>query len=173
MTDLEELREANKRLFERNIELQNAVRLTFEHLVDPAFGPSLTQLQAVICKTLHMENVFERARAVVGGVEHESVIDHLAAHDTPRERSALLVEEAVRLVHGDRDADYGSPIEDFTRTAALWSGILGHPVTAQDVALCMVCVKLSRQVHKSKQDNLTDSIGYLLCLHWINEDAAT
>ena len=164
MTELEELREANKRLVDRNMELHNAVRFTYEHFADAAFGMPLDKLQAVVCKALRVPNVFERARAAVGGVEGQ---------DTPRERSALLVDEAVRLVHGDRDTDYGSPTEDFTRTAALWSGILGHTVTAQDVALCMVCVKLSRQVHRAKRDNLTDSIGYLLCLHWIEQEAAS
>ncbi len=68
--------------------------------------------------------------------------------------------EADRLVNGDRQADYGHPLDDFTRTAAMWSAILGAPVTADQVGLCMIAVKLSRQVNHPKRDNMTDAAGY-------------
>jgi hypothetical protein len=71
-----------------------------------------------------------------------------------------ILEEAQRLVHGDRQADYGHPLDDFTRTAAMWSAILGAAVTAEQVGLCMMAVKISRQCNKPKRDNLTDAAGY-------------
>lgn len=72
--------------------------------------------------------------------------------------SVLL--EAQGLVHGDRGADYGHPLDDFSRTAAMWSAILGFPVTAEQVGLCMIAVKISRQCNASKRDNLVDISGY-------------
>lgn len=74
--------------------------------------------------------------------------------------SETILQEAQRLVHGDRQADYGHPLDDFTRTAAIWSAILGHHVTAEQVGLCMIGVKLSRQVNHPKRDNMTDAAGY-------------
>lgn len=71
-----------------------------------------------------------------------------------------ILKEAQRLVHGDRGEDYGHPIDDFSRTAAMWSAILGHPITAEQVGLCMCAVKLSRQVNKPKRDNMVDLAGY-------------
>lgn len=71
-----------------------------------------------------------------------------------------ILEEAQKLVYGDRQASYGHPLDDFTRTAAMWSAILGHPVTAQQVGLCMCAVKISRQVNAPKRDNLVDLAGY-------------
>lgn len=72
-----------------------------------------------------------------------------------------ILEEAQRLVHGDRGADYGHPIEDFTRTGRIWGAILGtDPVPPAKVALCMIGVKLSREVHAPKRDNRTDIAGY-------------
>ncbi len=76
-----------------------------------------------------------------------------------------ILQEAQRLVYGDRGADYGHPLDDYSRTAALWSAIVGHPVTAEQAILCMIAVKISRQVNKPKRDNLTDIAGYAECLH--------
>ncbi|MBN2447716.1 MAG: hypothetical protein JXO22_13365, partial [Phycisphaerae bacterium] len=58
------------------------------------------------------------------------------------------------------------PREDFTRTAQLWTGILaaklreGAQVSAMEVPLCMIAVKLARQAHRYKRDNLVDIAGY-------------
>ena len=71
-----------------------------------------------------------------------------------------VLEEANSLVHGNRGDDYGHPIDDFTKTATMWSVILGVPVTAEQVGLCMCCVKISRQLNKPKRDNMVDLAGY-------------
>ena len=83
------------------------------------------------------------------------------------EKKITIADEAVALVYGDRQNSYGTPTEDFTRTGKIWSAILGADVSPKQVALCMVGVKLSREVHKPKRDNLVDGIGYLLCAHRI------
>lgn len=71
-----------------------------------------------------------------------------------------ILEEAQRLVHGDRGADYGHPLDDFSKTAKLWAVILGKEITAEQVALCMCMVKVSRELNRHKRDNLTDLCGY-------------
>lgn len=71
-----------------------------------------------------------------------------------------ILEEANQITAGARAADYGSVKDDFGRTAALWSILIGAPVTPMQVALCMVALKLSRQCHKPKRDNLIDIAGY-------------
>lgn len=83
-----------------------------------------------------------------------------------------VLEEAQRLVHGDRQADYGHPLDDFTRTAQIWSAILGHPVTAEQVGLCMIGVKISRQVNHPKRDNMTDAAGYAGTVQMVIEERA-
>lgn len=72
--------------------------------------------------------------------------------------SVLL--EAQGLVHGARQDAYGHPVHDFTRTAKMWSAILGVEVSASQVGLCMCAVKISRQCNRPKRDNMVDLAGY-------------
>jgi hypothetical protein len=81
-----------------------------------------------------------------------------------------ILQEAQRLVHGDRGADYGHPIEDFTRTGKMWAAILGlDQVSAEQVGLCMIALKISRQCHRPKRDNLTDAAGYAETVQMISD----
>lgn len=87
-----------------------------------------------------------------------------------RTESESILQEAHRLTHGDRRADYGHPLDDYTRTAALVSALLAHKLkeslTADEMALAMVCVKLSRQIHRPKRDNTVDGAGYF----WVAQE---
>jgi hypothetical protein len=77
-----------------------------------------------------------------------------------------ILDEAMRITATVRHNDYGHPRNDFARTAQMWSGILAGKlrdcaqITADDVPLCMIAVKLARQAHRHKRDNLVDIAGY-------------
>jgi hypothetical protein len=93
------------------------------------------------------------------------VVDSAVMVRPARPREGIL-DEAARLTAGTRHNDYGHPRDDFARTALMWTGILaeklrpGCEVTAMDVPLCMIAVKLARQAHRHKRDNLVDVAGY-------------
>jgi len=74
--------------------------------------------------------------------------------------------EANNLVNGERQGDYGTPRENYTGIAKVWSGILSpilkRDITPSEAALMMVGLKLQRQAMKHKRDNLVDAHGYLL-----------
>jgi hypothetical protein len=92
-----------------------------------------------------------------------------------------VVAEAGKLVHGARQASYSHPFDDFSRTAALANALfqkklyawadramtagLTEPTPeffdAEFVATFMVLVKLSREAHQHKRDNLVDAAGYV------------
>lgn len=85
------------------------------------------------------------------------------------ERESVL-NEAERLVHGARNVDYGHPLDDFGRTAKMWTAILGVPITAEQVGLCMCAVKISRQCNRPKRDNMVDLAGYAETVQWIGDE---
>ena len=76
------------------------------------------------------------------------------------EEKKTILEEAQSAVYGDRQNDYGTVTENFSTIAKLWSAVLKAEVTAEQVGLCMVQVKISRQMFKPKRDNLVDGAGY-------------
>lgn len=75
-----------------------------------------------------------------------------------------ILQEAQRLVYGDRGAAYGHPIDDYTRTGRMWGAILGLPdIDPRLCCLMMAAVKISREVNAPKRDNRTDLAGYAEC----------
>jgi hypothetical protein len=90
-----------------------------------------------------------------------------------------ILEEAMRIVDGDRRAAYGHPSDNFASTASMWVAYLsmrisslcnvsyekavamiGPAMDAESVADMMVLVKMSRNANKRKRDNLVDAAGY-------------
>ena len=90
------------------------------------------------------------------------------ANMTPEDIAAY----AARLVSDDRQHEYGHPLDNLDRAARIWSVIIDHPVTAEQVALCMIGMKIARQVHKPKPDTVVDVIGYALTLHMVEVERA-
>jgi hypothetical protein len=80
-----------------------------------------------------------------------------------------ILQEADRLIHGDRNKDYHHPLDDYTATAKIWSGILGPKLTAditpEEAMLCMVGMKMSRLSRNfNHRDSLVDMAGYAGCI---------
>lgn len=81
-----------------------------------------------------------------------------------------ILEEAMALTDGDRQDAYGHPLDDFTKTAAMWEQVLGVTVTAEQMALCMILVKVSRLTHKYKRDSVVDIAGYANTLQMLIDE---
>ncbi len=84
------------------------------------------------------------------------------------------LEEALEIAGGgSRQQMYGHPIHNMRRTAQIWSGILGIDVTEEEVALCMIGVKLARESFRPQRDNLVDISGYGLVYEQIRRGRET
>lgn len=90
------------------------------------------------------------------------------ASDNGRKR---CLDEAGRIIAGDRDAQYGKPEDNFKRIATIWSVILGVGVTEEDVAMMMVGLKVARYANKSgfQADTWIDIAGYSACGYEVGE----
>lgn len=72
-----------------------------------------------------------------------------------------ILDEASRLTHGNRDKNYGTPLVNHQRIAAIWSVILGVDITPSQVALCMAGVKIARLVATpDHEDSFIDGAAY-------------
>lgn len=85
------------------------------------------------------------------------------------ESSDDILEEALNITRGSRNASYGPPDQDFRRTAGMWSALFaaklrqGETFEPRDVALAMILLKTSRETHQRKRDNWVDIAGYARC----------
>lgn len=92
-----------------------------------------------------------------------------AVHESLQPKETIL-EEAQRLITGDRNRTYDHPLDNFQRIADIWSVVLGIKVTAEQVGLCMVGVKLAREAYMPKRDNLVDGAGYFGTVQMVIEE---
>lgn len=70
--------------------------------------------------------------------------------------------EAAKIIAGDRDRQYGAPEDNLGRIAAIWSVLFAREVTAADVAMAMVGLKMARYAANSgfQPDTWIDIAGY-------------
>jgi hypothetical protein len=72
-----------------------------------------------------------------------------------------LLDDAARLINGERDAVYGPPVINHTRIAALWSAYLGFDIAPSEVAIMLGLVKVSRlAASPDHEDSYTDLAAY-------------
>lgn len=72
-----------------------------------------------------------------------------------------VLTEADNLINGARRVVYGDAYDSFVVVAQLWSVVLGREVTPREVALCMIMLKIGRDLTGGrKRDNLVDMAGY-------------
>lgn len=74
----------------------------------------------------------------------------------------LILSAAMQCICKDREDLYGSPKESFEKTAKLWSAYIGFGISAEDVAIMMTLLKISRiSTGKTNYDNYIDAAGYI------------
>lgn len=80
-----------------------------------------------------------------------------------------IFRKAEEIIHGDRERTYGDPGINLRRIASFWNAYLSNKtidndefvIDEDDVAMMMVLLKIARQQHEYKEDNLIDAAGYL------------
>lgn len=78
-----------------------------------------------------------------------------------RKETKSILEEAIDILNGSRQCDYGDPVESFKRIAQL-ANLMSNSNDFTPVKCCIVMIasKLTRESHKHKRDNLVDLCGY-------------
>lgn len=79
------------------------------------------------------------------------------------------LEKANALITGDRQQTYGPPVKNMAMIAKRWTmwlrsqGKLAErqEIEPHDVPMMMLEAKISREMHRGKEDNPVDGCGYL------------
>lgn len=81
-----------------------------------------------------------------------------------------ILEEAQRLIHGDRNKNYGHPRDNFREISKLFAGYLDREVSELDVANLMILMKVARAKDAGwHRDSYTDIAGYAGCAERLQE----
>lgn len=88
-------------------------------------------------------------------------------------RQETILEEAQRIVYGERAEHYGHPSENFKRIVDLWNGYLraAYPaanlqLSIEDVAIMNILQKIARLInHSTHRDSIVDIAGYAAAYH--------
>lgn len=102
--------------------------------------------------------------------------EHPLIPQSNQKKTQMPHEEAAELVHGDRQADYGHPMDNYNSLSVVWTGLLLGKLkpmeflTAEDCTMLMTGVKIVRQMHRPKRDNIVDAHGYLMVHEMISDE---
>tara|TARA_R100001369_G_scaffold3773_1_gene11622 strand:- start:2491 stop:2760 length:270 start_codon:yes stop_codon:yes gene_type:complete len=74
--------------------------------------------------------------------------------------SREYLEKTIKVIRGPRERDYGDKTKNHENIAKLWSAFLDHEISAHNVAICMMLVKVARIKHRKTEDCYIDMAGY-------------
>ena len=108
--------------------------------------------------------------ATVRGVPEESI--NQAINDTDNIKTSRMIGdrilgEALKIINGHRQDDYGSPEDSFQHIANYWNAYFKQVadyredgLTPEDIAIMMVLFKIARLGHGYTRDSVVDICGY-------------
>lgn len=77
-----------------------------------------------------------------------------------------VLNEALRIINGERQSMYGDPEDSFDLICGYWKnylrgkGIPADKLSAADVMMMMVLFKIAREANQGSVDNIVDGAGY-------------
>lgn len=96
------------------------------------------------------------------------------------EQRTSILQKAIEIVGpANRGLDYGHPLDNFVMEAELMNVWLRHKqrtggaanLSWKDIAIQKIIVKIVREIHRHKEDNVVDIAGYAWCLEEAFQEA--
>jgi hypothetical protein len=90
--------------------------------------------------------------------------------------SETILQEAQRIVHGERPGVYGHPLDNHGCTSEMMAAYLFRkygirvPLVAEDTAIWNILQKISREANAAKRDNRVDGAGYFGNVQMIEDE---
>lgn len=120
---------------------------------------------------MNLDEIIERLEELEKTEESEFISNCLKclrevelASDISKTTREQILTKANKIVNGVRNETYGTPEDNFKCIAVYWSSYLDKEVTANDVAIMMILLKVARtQSGTGSMDNYVDIAGYAAC----------
>lgn len=94
-------------------------------------------------------------------LKYSSANDQVAPDSAEMPLRAQLLREAEEITCGDRHMDYGDPVTNHERIAAIASAATGHQLSAHDVVMVLIAAKMARaRISPMKRDHYVDMMAY-------------
>jgi hypothetical protein len=82
----------------------------------------------------------------------------------PKNTRAEVLDEASKIVNGERANTYGGPEQSFETIAKLWGSYFGTVYRPTDVAIMLALLKIARLKNSpAHRDSWVDLAGYAAC----------
>jgi hypothetical protein len=85
-----------------------------------------------------------------------------------------ILEQANKIVYErseEKKRQYGDFIDSMKRATKIYNSISENPIEVEDMYLAMIALKLSRQSHQHKEDNLLDAVAYMASMNdYLNQN---
>ena len=133
-------------------------------------GDFTQSMHRYIGKTFEIEDVTYGGVVKDGWAFKPDWLELVEREETTEEKEESILQEAERIVNGERQADYSDPVKNFEHIARIASAILNKEITPEECCIVMIAVKHAREQYKHKRDNLVDLAGYVEILHRIKDN---
>ncbi len=98
---------------------------------------------------------------MVSILTHSSASNQVEPDSYAMPLRAQLLREAEEITCGDRHMEYGDPVTNHERIAAIASAATGHQLSAHDVVMVLIAAKMARaRISPMKRDHYVDMMAY-------------
>ena len=132
-----------------------------------ATNEEMTILAEALDKYIDTYKIESRFKNITESIrEAEEAAKDIWGTDEPSETESVsevketALEEAQRILNGDRNVDYGDPLVSFKKISELATELGEYHISPLDCVNVLIAVKLVRESYKHKRDNLVDLIAY-------------
>jgi len=126
----------------------------YEYLLDNPLATADEITKAVGCSYSYAKETLDRV-----GTPKEVFVKEQFKKEANR---SVLLAEASSLTSGERNKDYGDPVENMTHIANIFNAITGHKIKPSEVPMFHIATKLARKkASPLKRDHYVDIMAYV------------
>ena len=118
------------------------------------------------------ENAKNERETIEVDIPRETIASWLEEQDKMdlKDAKETVLHEAERIIYGDREMTYGHPSKNLWTIAKFWGEYLGTTLTAKDVCVMMMLLKIARlRNNQNHRDSIVDTIGYAALMERCDE----